>query len=72
MNNKEIFQRVFIKRKQNCCTSFTNPIEVGGGVFRGAKTQEEYICRASNLYNCLIIQEYTGREWMLSPVQHLD
>ncbi len=33
--------------------NFANPLEPGGGVLRGANTQEEYLCRATNLYNCL-------------------
>ena len=33
--------------------SFANPIEPGGGVVRGANAQEEYICRATNLYPSL-------------------
>ncbi len=39
--------------KKTAVLNFANPIEPGGGVLRGANAQEEYICRASNLYNCL-------------------
>ncbi|MBE7018868.1 MAG: TIGR02452 family protein [Ruminococcaceae bacterium] len=39
--------------KKTAVLNFANPIEPGGGVLRGANAQEEYICRASNLYHCL-------------------
>lgn len=40
--------------------NFANPIEPGGGVLRGASAQEEYLCRASNLYPCLISEQAKG------------
>lgn len=39
--------------KKVAILNFGNPVEPGGGVTRGADAQEEYLCRASNLYNCL-------------------
>lgn len=41
--------------------NFANPIEPGGGVLRGASAQEEYLCRATNLYPCLISK--SASEW---------
>lgn len=42
--------------KKTAVLNFANPVEPGGGVWRGANAQEEYLCRASNLYNCLSCQ----------------
>lgn len=41
------------KSGRTAVLNFANPVEPGGGVLRGANAQEEYLCRATNLYPCL-------------------
>jgi len=49
------------QKKRMAVLNFANPVEPGGGVLRGASAQEEYLCRASNLYPCLTGK--AAREW---------
>ena len=43
--------------RKTAILNFANSIEPGGGVLRGANAQEEYICRATNLFDCLISEK---------------
>lgn len=45
--------RLFITEGRTAVLNFANPVKPGGGVLRGAKAQEECLCRSSNLYPCL-------------------
>ena len=48
------------KGMKTAVLNFANPIEPVGGVLRGASAQEEYLCRAGNLYPCLISEQAKG------------
>ncbi|MBR6593727.1 MAG: TIGR02452 family protein [Clostridia bacterium] len=50
-------RRLVKEGHKTCVLNFANPVEPGGGVLRGANAQEEYLCRASNLYPCLISKQ---------------
>lgn len=49
-------RRLVEKGYRTAVLNFANPSEPGGGVTRGAEAQEEYLCRAGNLYRCLIAE----------------
>lgn len=51
--------------------NFANPREPGGGVLRGAMTQEECLCRCSDLYNALA-QPYFLRHYYQYHCRNCD
>ena len=45
------------KYKKIAVLNFASPVNPGGGVVSGANAQEEYLCRATTLYPCLVSQQ---------------
>ena len=55
----ECVQKYYIpndKKSKICVLNFASAKNPGGGVWKGARSQEESICRASTLYHCLITE----------------
>ena len=49
--------------------NFANPFEPGGGAMRGAKAQEEDLCRCSNLYSSLTTPSAIQRYYLPNAAQ---
>lgn len=49
------------KGKKVCVLNFASATNPGGGVTRGSQAQEESICRCTDLYLCLNIEEYLNK-----------
>ena len=47
--------------KKVCVHNFASATNPGGGVTRGSQAQEESICRCTDLYLCLNIEEYLNK-----------
>ena len=52
--------------------NFASPVQAGGGVVIGADTQEESLCRSTNLYACLNQQINWDRYYMPNRIKEND
>ena len=63
ISKKRSFEAASAYKNQKVCVhNFASATNPGGGVARGSNAQEECLCRCSDLYFCLNIQEMWKKE----------